>query len=171
MVDRWYVVQTKSKHEDTAQENLINQNFTVFFPRVMEHKKVRGKSISELTALFPNYLFVQFDITKAKWRAISGTRGVVKLLGSTDKYASPLPKGFAEELQKRADKDGTIPVIRVEKALIKYLPGERVKIKEGLFRGLTGTCKVSKNNLVSILLTLLSGKVEVRLPIQSIEYA
>lgn len=166
---RWYVIQSKSKHEMIAYEHLKNQRYNVFLPQMAETKKVRGKMITQTTPLFPSYLFVQFDVNRNKWRSIMGTRGVNKLLGLKDDNASPLPKGFAEDMIKQMDKSGYLSIKQADKIIAKYAPGDRVRIKEGIFIGLTGTCKKIKKDYAVLLLSLLSGEFEIKLPLSLVE--
>lgn len=171
MSKRWYVVQSKSKHELIAYEQLKNQRYNVFLPQLAEVKRIRGQNIKQNTPMFPSYLFVEFDITRAKWRSILGTRGVQHLLGSTDIYASPLPKGFIEDLIKQADKAGCVSIKQANKTLVKYRPGDQLKIKEGLFSGLSGTCHKIQKDFAVLLLSLLSGDFEIKLPLSLVEPA
>lgn len=162
---RWYVVQTKSKHEDVAKENLKNQLYPVFLPKHFVQKTSRNKRIVEIAPLFPRYLFVQFDISKAKWRSIMGTRGVVGLLGSTDVYASPLPRGFVEELMSDSDRKGILTIKQAETTTCKYLKGDSILVKEGIFSGLSGTCVKIEPDFITLFFALLNGGLEVKLPL------
>ncbi len=171
MAKRWYVVQSNSKSEFVAFEHLKNQKFTVFLPQISEVRKVRGKFVTESTPLFPSYLFVQFDLKRSRWRSIMGTRGVCMLLGATEEYASALPKGFIEDMLKQADKRGILSLHTAEKVIMKYVVGDKLRVKEGLFSGLNGTCQKIQKDFATILLSLQSGDFEIKLPIGLLEPA
>lgn len=169
MGKRWYVVQSKLKREKEAYENLKNQRYGIFLPMIAETKVVRGRLVTIQTPLFPSYLFVQFDIKRSKWRSILGTRGVKHLLGSTDIYATPLPRGFIEDLQKHADRSGIVTIKSAVRAVSRYTPGDVVRVKDGLFTGLSGTCKKIQQNFITLIMALQSGNFELDLPIEVIE--
>lgn len=171
MVKRWYVVQSKSKQEEVAFEHLKNQNYEVFLPQLTETKKLRGKMTTQALPLFPSYLFVQFDVKRNKWRSIMGTRGVRSLLGLSSDNASPLPKGFVEDLIKQADKHGFLSEKQADKVILKYTVGDRVRIQDGIFSGLSGACKKINGDFTTVLLTLLSGQFEIKLPLNLVEKA
>ena len=169
MAKRWYVVQSNVKTENIAVQNLKDQRFTVFLPQISEVRKIRGKMVTESLPLFPSYLFVQFDINRSRWRSILGTRGVKTLLGATEEYASPLPKGFVEDLLKQADKRGVLSIRKAERVVAKYKTGDTLRVKEGLFMGLTGTCQKIQQEFAVLLLSLQSGDFEIKLPIGLLE--
>lgn len=171
MVSRWYVVQAKPKHELTAIQNLENQHFTCYLPQFIVTRKARGATIQLVEPLFPSYLFVKFDIDIDRWRAISGTRGVIKILSSSEDAASALPDGFVEDMISQADSRGYLTIMKVEKAIRKFIPGDLLRINEGVFEGFTGTCERIQKDYAVLLLALLSGKVEVKLPLNSVEFA
>lgn len=169
MTKRWYVVQSKSNEEFTALKNLKAQRYTVFFPQIEKSRSIRKESILVLTPLFPSYLFVQFDIGRAKWRSIMGTRGVSKLLGYANDYASPLPKGLVEDFIKKADKRGCVSLYTAEKIVDRYKVGDQLTVKTGVFTGLTGTCRKIRKDFAYIILSLQTKTFEVRLPLSLVE--
>jgi len=164
MRKRWYVVQSKTKQESIAQQNLENQNFKTYFPQYLQRKIIRKKLELIPTPLFPAYLFVEFDISRDKWRAISGTRGVLQLVTATYDRVIPLPENFVEDLSQQADVHGFLAPQEAEAVLLDYLPGQPLKITDGIFKGLTGTCINNRRENVVILLALLSGNYTLELP-------
>ena len=59
--------------------------------------------------------------------------------------------------------------MKTEKVLRKYVKGEALKVTEGLYQGFTGTCTKIQNDYAVILLSLLSGKFEIKLPLRSVQ--
>lgn len=161
---RWYVVQTKTKQEWIAQQNLEDQDFTTYLPQFTIKKLKRGRPIALTMPLFPSYLFIRFDIERDQWRSICGTRGVRQLVTANMERATALPEGFVEELMERADEHGSLTQPTAQDVLINYLPGQQIKIKDGLFEGLTGTCVSNRKDNVLVLLSLLSGNYTLELP-------
>jgi transcriptional antiterminator RfaH len=159
MPSRWFVVQTNPGMEKFAAHNLEDQEFRVFFPRVIQ-KITRKKSVEIVERpLYAGYLFVRFNPKRAKWRSINGTRGVYRLLGSTDQSVCPLPKGFVEKL-KRSSKRGIITLEKTEQIVHSFLPGQKVQIKAGALAGQTAVYQKALKNQALIMLTLLGRPVE-----------
>lgn len=166
---RWYVVQTKYNQEQTAIDNLKAQHFKVFFPQLLENRTSRGKPVVVTVPLFPSYVFIQFNIGKDRWRAISSTKGVAALVTATEERVSPLPDGFVENLKKDSDRKGFVTFKKVQKTLKKYAVGDEIMVKSGLFAGITGTYQDTKEDKVTILFTLLSNKKGVAIPIECLD--
>lgn len=164
MSSRWYVVQSKNKQEYLATQQLHNQNFCVFIPQTCVRRQVRAKIVKIPTPLFPSYLFVKFDITKDRWRAICGTRGVQQLVTATDKSVTPLPRGLVEDMMLETDDLGFITIQKAEEIVAEYNVGEELQVVDGIFQGLSGTCDGLRKDMVIVLLSLLSGKTRVELP-------
>ena len=55
----WFLLQTKSREELRAVENLARQEVETFCPMIRVEKIARGKIIEAVEVLFPGYLFVQ----------------------------------------------------------------------------------------------------------------
>lgn len=166
MCNRWYVVQTKPKNEYVVMRNL-EKTFTCFLPQIQRERIFRGKSVRSVDVLFPTYLFVQMDIEVDRWRDVANVRGVRKLMGvDPEEYIPPLPVGFIEGMLKCVDNKGFITLPKVERVLKKFLPGDEVRINSGIFEGLTGIYVNNSKAYTTILLTLLSGEVEVKFPIE-----
>ncbi len=153
----WYVVHTRARAECQVIYYLEMQDYLVFCPRYSKTVRHARKATNVLVPLFPNYLFVSFDISRDQWRAINGTRGVVRLLmqGETPQ---PVPSGFVDSLQAqlRADAAGNwTPAFRI---------GETVRIAGGPFSELLGTLEYSDAaGRVRVLLDLLGRSVTVAL--------
>jgi len=79
-MSKWYVVLTKPKQENRAEEHLIAQGGEVFLPRVQLDKMRKGKRIDVVEPLFPGYLFVNVEGREQLVGSIRSTRGVRQLL-------------------------------------------------------------------------------------------
>ena len=164
-MNRWYVIQTKYKQTQTAIDNLTKQKFRVYNPLVVE-VKARDKEL--MVPLFGNYMFVQFNIKKDMWRKISSTKGVARLIGSTDSGCAALPKGFIEDLIKRSDVYGHLSPEKANNLIQKYAVGDELNIINGQFKGFVGVCEGITKDSVKILFTLLNNKVSVSLSYNSV---
>lgn len=160
---KWYVIQIKHKQEDVAEENLLSQKFETYNPVALERRIHKGDPINVEVPLFPGYMFVQFDIDKDNWKAIGSTKGVYKLLTATDKYCTPLPARFVDELRKKEDKMGCITEERVGQVLREFVIGEELQVDNGVFKGFIGICKRVQKDKIVVLLSLLGGKTALEL--------
>jgi len=157
---KWYVVRSKHKQEQVAVYNLFKQGYNSFLPL---QSKVGKRGDVYNVALFPNYLFVEFDIEVDRWKKINSTRGVSYLLSVSEDSASAVPVGFVEELIAISNNEGVVDRKDVEEVVKEYAPGTELDIVDGIFKGLSGTCVQNKKGCVTLFLSLLSGKTRVYL--------
>ncbi len=125
----WYLVYTKARGEDLAQQNLNRQGFTTYLPLVKKNKRIRGKYRPTIEALFPRYLFIQLDKETDNWMPIRSTLGVSNMV-RFGAAAAQVPQSLVDELQIFTDEDGARP--EIEK---KYEKGDEVEFIEGAMSG------------------------------------
>ena len=165
---RWYVVQTKPNFEIASRDNLRDQGLRVFFP-AFRRRVVKGKKVVVKTyPLYPSYLFVEFDVLVDKWRSINGTRGVVKVLGSTEDNATPLPVGWVEGMLQGLDESGFVLLPEASETEVFYEPGTRLLINGSSFNGLEAVCERCEKNRVAVFFSLLCRKVKAYLPLSAV---
>ncbi len=157
----WYVVQTLVKDELRAKEHLLRQEYDVFLPLFGKVVIQRQQRKINLSALFPGYLFVQFDPTITQWRAINGTRGVQRLLCLGD-TPSPIHNSIIQSIQARLDKFGVMMANGFEQW--KHLIDQKMQITDGTFKGHSGICVWADGERVKILLAILGRNVVIALP-------
>ncbi|CNH96401.1 transcriptional activator RfaH [Yersinia thracica] len=123
----WHLLYCKRGQLLRAKEHLERQEVNCWTPLVTIEKLVRGKRTEMTEALFPNYLFVEFDPEHIHTTTISATRGVSHFVRFGVQPAV-IPAIVITEMQSHpADKiiDPEIPT-----------PGDIVTITEGIFSGL-----------------------------------
>lgn len=170
MRTRWYVVQTKSHLEQFATDQLRNQQFEVFCPAYKQVSQRGKKTTTQILPLYPAYIFVKFDLEHDHWTAINNTRGVIGLLGVRHGfYVTPLPEGFVEEMLMKSSDDGLISLEESVEELIQFTPGMSLEVKDNQFKGLVGTYVQNTGDRVTLLLSLLSSKIKVSLPLRSVK--
>jgi len=153
----WYVVNTQPRAESRAIYHLETQGYSVFCPRYRRTIRHARQTKVVLAPLFPAYLFVHFDILRARWRSINGTRGVVRLL-ARDGRPQPVPDGIVAELMAWTRDDGSFDWTS------KLTIGEAVRIADGPFAELLGTLEyLDAAGRVRVLLELLGRSVSVAL--------
>jgi transcriptional antiterminator RfaH len=168
-VMRWYVVHTQPQAEAKAVWHLENQGFRCFLPRVRAMQRHSRGVIQVLRPLFPRYLFVYFDFEALRWRAINGTRGVVRLLANG---GDPLPvaPGVVEAVIQKCSPSGIVSLA----AMGLFVEGASVRIKSGPFSDQLAKINeiyAEEDERVRVLLTLLGAETELLLPCYAIEAA
>ena len=154
-IEHWYLVQVKPNGYRLAQLNLIHQGFKCFQPLVRATER-RGEQFRPVSRpLFPGYLFVAFDPTRAPWRKINSTAGVVRLLslGNTPQL---VPEGLVADLRARLDAEGH--VIFSDTLIV----GDRVEIQSGPFAGFLGeVARLAPDARAHLLVDLMGRKARV----------
>ncbi|WP_062267759.1 transcription termination/antitermination NusG family protein [Endozoicomonas arenosclerae] len=73
----WYLLKTRPRQEQRAQENLETQGFDVYCPFV----KMRIKGLLKEEILFPGYVFLYLDLKDLdRYHKIRSTRGVNEIV-------------------------------------------------------------------------------------------
>ena len=158
----WFLLQTKSREELRAAENLGRQEVETFCPMIRVEKIARGKRIEALEVLFPGYLFVQLGDTSVSATSIRSTRGVSHFVSSGGRPIK-VPSGLIEQLQRRVSEH--------QDQVISSLPkvGEKMTIMDGPFRGLDAVFyQPDGNNRALVLVTMLNQQVKASIAFSSL---
>lgn len=156
----WYVVRTKPRQEQIAQENLVRQGYQCFCPRIAQWRKRFGKRQLCIEAFFPGYLFIQLDLGLTNTAPIRSSRGVNSLV-SFGSRIMPVPQDLIETMRQRMTDDGL-----VEKGESDYKYGQEVRVEEGPMVGLDAIFQTKRGeDRAVLLLNILGGKRRVELPI------
>lgn len=162
--DSWIVASTHPHKEQVALDNLGRQGFHAYCPRIRRRIRHARRLQQVLRPLFPGYVFIQLNPQKEQWRSISSTMGVRSLIRFGDRPGN-IPDKFIQGLLA-TEEDGAVALPR---ARDRYLPGERVRIREGPFDGLIATVlSVSERDRVTVLMDMLRQSVRVRIMIDEI---
>lgn len=147
IVDSWFVVRTKPRHEKKLCEYLIGMGVEAYCP-VVSHVKPWSDRLKKIEVpLIPSYVFVRIEESK---------RNVV--------FHSPSALSYMFWLGKPAlVRDNEIRILRelIEGKSIKnfnistYQLGDKLEIKCGVFSGQIGIIKDVKNKNVAVLLKQL----------------
>ena len=158
----WFLLQTKSREELRAAENLGRQKVETFCPMIRVEKIARGKRIEALEVLFPGYLFVQLGDTSVSATSIRSTRGVSHFVSSGGRPIK-VPSGLIEQLQRRVSEHKD----QVMSSLPKV--GEKMTIMDGPFRGLDAVFyQPDGNNRALVLVTMLNQQVKASIAFLSL---
>jgi transcriptional antiterminator RfaH len=158
--DRWYVVYTRPHGEATAQLHLRNQGFRTFLPLLFKTIRHARRDHAVLAPLFLRYLFVAFDVTRDRWRAINGTHGVTTLI-MQDERPTPVHVGVVETLSASSSLSGEIQ--------FSLAPGDRVRLIAGPFAGQLGILqRLNGAGRVQVLLEMMGSNVPTNLHARSL---
>jgi transcriptional antiterminator RfaH len=158
----WFLLQTKSRQESRAVENLERQGVVSFCPMIRVEKVSRGNRVVKQEALFPGYLFVNFNQTSVSATTVRSTRGVSHFVTSA---GSPVmvPDTLIEQLQKRTQLGNEELVSNIPK------PGDELEVIEGPFRGLNAVfTQIDGTQRAVVLINLLNQQVKASLPFSSL---
>ena len=160
----WYLIHTKPKQENTAKENLLRQDYSVYLPMSVIRRRRNGKSRRTVEALFPRYLFIQLDDSTDDWAPIRSTIGVSSLIRFGIEPAK-IPQTLIDALIARENSEGIheLPVKDFEQ-------GQEVVISEGPFEGYEALFATHESKeRVSLLLKIAGKTIKIRLKQDLIE--
>lgn len=158
---QWFVISTKSRREQFAQDQLGRRGVESFLPRILEPARLRVEPA--IAPLFPGYLFVHINLEDQYFHVV-WTPGVRKFVGF-GALPCPLEDAVVDFLRARAGREGIVHAMPV------YKPGDLVRIKRGPFEGLVGIIENpgGGRGRVRVLMELLRRQTRVEVPQQMIE--
>jgi transcriptional antiterminator RfaH len=152
----WYAVQTRTREESRAEDNLRAWGLETMMPLVREliYRPGRGTAL-RVKPLFPRYLFARFDLAAslAKVRYTRGVQNVVVLGG----MPAMVPDDIIEMIRARIGADGLV------RLGLDFKPGDRIRVHGGILRGFSGIFQADQNDgtRVAILLDTLRSQTRV----------
>lgn len=155
----WAAISTHPHRETIATENLLRQNFQVYFPRELKRVRHARRIQNVMRPLFPGYLFVQVMPESAMWRPILSTVGVRTLVRIGER-PSLIDSGFIDALRAR-EIDGVIA-----RPAAPYQLGQQVRLNGGALDGLIGQIIAMKDEERLTLLTHMLQR-QVRMKVTS----
>jgi transcriptional antiterminator RfaH len=161
---RWYVVSTHARAEHKAAWHLANQGFNAYLPQYLKRRRHARRVDMVRAPLFPRYLFVELDLERDRWRAVSSTIGVSHVISGGE---TPLavPDGVIDDIRLREDTTGMVPVAREA----RFRKGDKIQIVGGAMIDHVGLFECpSDQDRVVLLLDLLGRQVRVRVPLESV---
>jgi len=154
---RWFVVHTHPHTEAMATAHLNRQGFEIYFPRYLKRRRHARRIETVAAPLFPRYLFVAIDLTIHRWRSISSTVGVSRLVCNGED-PTPVPIGTVEALRSREDASGFIKL----DSRPRFRAGDTIRVLDGAFSSCLGLFEgMAERERIAILLDLLGRKVRV----------
>jgi transcription antitermination factor NusG len=146
-IQKWYVIHYQLKNESRLIDNLINQNFYFYIPKILILKSQKIKS----TSLFPEYGFVQSSANQIN--ALNYTKGLKYVLKNGSVYL-PIRDSLIAEIQEACKDFQAQPLMVMPKL------HSNVTILDGPLKGnLVKVMGFSKSDRVQILFNLLGRNV------------
>jgi transcriptional antiterminator RfaH len=139
---------------------LVQQQFTVYAPRLRQRRIIRGRREDSEAPLFPGYAFV---LIRLQWHAARWCPGVVRLVMDGLQPAK-VSDAIIEEIRGR-ERNGAV---ELPKRMLKC--GDRVRILAGPFKEhLAIYAGMSAHERVAVLLQILGGPQRVTLAVRDVE--
>lgn len=148
----WYVIHTHPRQEERADRNLSAWGVETFFPKIRGRRRNQftNKPILTSEPLFPRYIFARFE-AGALLSKVCYTRGVQGVIRQGDSPA-PVDNEIVDAIWAQVGEHG---FVRMNDELKR---GDRVVVKEGLFRDFVGIFErdTKAGDRIIILLTAIN---------------
>lgn len=160
----WYLIQTKTRQERIAQENLERQGYETYLPFAEIRRRKRGRTVRVVDPMFPRYLFIHLSDETDDWRPIRSTLGVTTLV-RFGQVPARIPDNLIASLRNRENEQG-VQIIETP----EFQSGTKIRIAEGPMEGYEGIfqSQTSKER-VTILLQIAEKTISVQLTPDQIE--
>lgn len=121
----WYCLHLKGNQEFRAEENLLEQNYDVYLPKILDcklHKKPKVKP------LFPEYMFINLIVGEHDFKAVKNTRGIRAFAPKSLTDPIPIDDKIIVELKSWENSQGFHEISESQ-----FYVGEDVVITKGPF--------------------------------------
>jgi transcriptional antiterminator RfaH len=165
-VGNWLCLFTQPHRERLAMASLTEAGFEVYLPMYRKLVFRSGKRVPMRAPLFPRYIFARAGEDQSKLASAYRMRGVSSF-GNRTLEQSLISDDLLCYIRARHDEEGDVVL-----DLVKFKPGQLIKILEGPFAGLQAAFGEPDDRKRSyILLDLLGKSHRVRVPNISFEAA
>ena len=146
----WCVCQLMPQKQKLALHCLQEiEHYSIYAPRLREHRMVRGRKVEVRPLLFVNYIFVQIV---SGWWSARWAPGVSKIVLGDGAAPARVPDQIIAEL-KRRERDGAIELSK--RGLRR---GDRIRILRGPFQNhLAIFADMKPRDRIEVLLQLLGS--------------
>ncbi len=154
----WLTVRIKPRQDIRAQENLMKQGYSTYFPYVSFVEK-EGKKVQK-KPLFPGYGFIKL-MKNQPLLPINSTLGVIGIVH----FGSYFPLIESETLKSFR----FLEKFSSDQPLTNLKSGDEVEILKGPLKGLIGIVSLVKKHRVEVLYFLLNQSHKIDLKLQSVK--
>jgi transcription elongation factor/antiterminator RfaH len=155
---RWYAANTAPHREFRSKRHLENQGFRVFLPERVRTIRHARKLTNVNAPFFPQYVFVELDLSVHRWRSVNGTFGVRSLVmqGETP---LPIPDGVVEAMLASVDHKNLLYFEHY------FKPGSEVRLVAGPFAEQLGILdRLDDSGRIRVLLSIMGATIPVQVP-------
>jgi transcriptional antiterminator RfaH len=158
-VPRWYVIQTKPKEEDRADNNLRAWKIETFVPKFKKRRSSLYTSyhLYVIKHLFPRYIFARFS--EERLSQVNYTRGVQKVVTFGER-PTPVEDEIVDVIKSRISDDGFVKIGEPLK------PGDEIVVKLGPLKGLEGIFERTMNDIDRVMILLSTVNFQGRITIE-----
>jgi len=162
----WYLVYTKPRQENLAQENLARQGYETYLPQIYQTRRRNGRHVKTVEAFFPRYLFIHLDSETDNWAPIRSTIGVSKLV-RFDNIPAVVPDQLIQALQSNGDENG------IQRLMQKNLErGDKVTIIDGPLAGYQGIYQQQNSaERIAVLVDLVGKNTLLNISVHDLQIA
>ena len=172
-----YVVNTYSGHENKVKEKLEMRAesmglqdyiFRIIVPEQTVIEEKDGVTKEKVKKMFPGYVLVEMVMSDEAWFVVRNTPGVTGFIGSSGKGAKPTPLQ-PYEVETILNNMG---ISRID-APNELKEGDKIKIIDGPFVGMTGTIESIdlENKIVNALVDLFGQETSIEVELKQIDRA
>jgi len=153
----WYCIYTKARQEELVCRKLLElPDVEVFNPLLKRKKYIRSRLKSVVEELFPCYIFSKFDPYRYLHK-VRYTRGARRLVGDALGFPYIVDDLLIDSIKSMME-NGFVCVNTPE-----FVAGDKVRITDGPFKGLSGlfVSELNARERVVILLNTLQAQARV----------
>ena len=155
----WTAARIMPRKERLALHFLGLSGFQTYVPRTKDRVVRRGRKVSEITALFPSYIFILIEVG---WYAARFTPGLSAIVMYGDRPAC-VPDAVIADLHAR-ERNGLIRLPPPPKPTEPFVAGDLLRVRSGPLTGLHGLyAGMAPRERIFVLLRLLGGERTVEL--------
>ncbi|MGB5707684.1 MAG: transcription/translation regulatory transformer protein RfaH [Arenicellales bacterium] len=155
----WYLLTAKANQDQRAQDNLLNQGYTVYRPLARVPRIRRGKREYRIESLFPRYLFIQLDPQQDNWSPIRSTYGVSGFV-KFGMYPSAVPDSLIDYVREHEQEFESRAIV-----IDEFQKNEPIAVMDGAFKGLEGVfMQFEGKQRALVLLHFLGHQRPMRVP-------
>lgn len=139
--ETWFALYTLARFEKKLMRQLLDENIPFFGPTIARrYRSPQGRLRTSLEPLFPNYVFMRGD-NEQRYRAVC--------TGSVSRWMEVSnPNELVEDLRQIRNLILTDAPLAPE---VRLQPGQKVRVKSGVFKGFEGTI-LRRENEVRLLI-------------------
>jgi len=166
MEAQWYVVRTKTGHEDRVVNQLKTKSacLGVFLPKTEVTEVRSGRKRKREKPLFPGYIFVKMILRDEYWHEIRHTPGVINFISSGQRPIPVDEREIAAIMEMVSS--GEIPSTSAP-----FEVGDTVQIISGPFMGAVGVIDEvnEKKETAKVLIDILGKQIPIELDFADLE--